>query len=211
MTRLDIWLAQATRHLSKHSAAQVRAEIREHYEAARDAAVENGAADEEADRLAVDALGKAARANRQYRKVLLTSAEAKMLREANWEARAICSRPWLKLLLRGIPAIALLAAAFFFLKGATALAQVLLIGAIGIGIVLAIPFLPVYTPSRSQVFRYLKCAVLAATVVLAFGPDSLKWSWLIFSCLWPIAWTEWTRRSIRRKLPIAQWPNHLYL
>jgi len=52
--------------------------------------------------------------------------------------------------------------------------------------------------------------VLAGTLLLAFGPDALKWSWLT-SCLWPLAWIEWTRISIRRKLPVAQWPKQLYL
>ena len=43
MTALDTWLKQTTRHLSRDSAAQVRAEIQEHYEAGRDAAISGGA------------------------------------------------------------------------------------------------------------------------------------------------------------------------
>jgi general stress protein YciG len=43
MTELDSWLKQATRHLSKESVAQVRTEIREHYESAREAAMSGGA------------------------------------------------------------------------------------------------------------------------------------------------------------------------
>ena len=39
MTALESWLQQATRHLSAESAAQVRTEIREHYESAREAAL----------------------------------------------------------------------------------------------------------------------------------------------------------------------------
>src|SRR5262245_8350522 len=92
MTALDSWLTQATRHLSKDSAAQVRTEIHEHYESAREAAVSGGATADEADRLAVTALGDAKAANRQYRKVLLTSAEARMLHAGNREARVLCSR-----------------------------------------------------------------------------------------------------------------------
>ena len=41
MTGLDSWLKQATRSLAKDAAAQVRIEIQEHYEAARDWAVSN--------------------------------------------------------------------------------------------------------------------------------------------------------------------------
>ena len=58
MNRLDVWLGQATKHLSKNSADRVRSEIREHYEAAREAALGDGASDEEADGRAVDASGK---------------------------------------------------------------------------------------------------------------------------------------------------------
>src|SRR5580658_3583613 len=100
MTGLDSWLKQATRHLSKDSAAQVQTEIRDHYESARDAAMIGGATADEAERRALTALGDAKTANRQYRHVLLTSAEARMLREGAWEARVVCSRPlpkWLAL------------------------------------------------------------------------------------------------------------------
>jgi hypothetical protein len=93
MAELESWLKQATRCLSKDSATQVRIEIREHYDSAREAAIRDGATAEEANRLAVTGPGNAKAANRKYRKVLLTSAEAKMLGEGNWEARAICSTP----------------------------------------------------------------------------------------------------------------------
>src|SRR3984885_12471160 len=116
-SNLDNWLAQATRHLSKDSAAQVRAEIHEHYQSARDTAINNGATAEEADQSAVVALGDAKTANCQYRNVMLTSAEAKLLRESQWESRAVCSRPWLKWLLLTMPAVALWASAALFLTG----------------------------------------------------------------------------------------------
>jgi hypothetical protein len=96
MTALDTWLKQATRHLSKASGARVQSEIREHYESAREEAMSGEATATEADRLAMVSLGDAKSANRQYRKVLLTSAEARMLREGNWETSALCSRSWLK-------------------------------------------------------------------------------------------------------------------
>ncbi len=211
MTGLDNWLTQATRHLSKDSAAQVRTEIQEHYESAREASMAGGATADEADRLAVTALGDAKAANRQYRKVLLTSAEARMLRDAKWEARAVCSRPWLWWLLLPIPVAALLAATALFLLGAIAVARVLLAGGIGMGFLFAAPFLPVYTPSRGRIFRGVKWVVLISMLVLAFGPNALKWSWLLASCLWPLAWIEWTRVSIRRKLRVAEWPRPLYL
>jgi hypothetical protein len=165
----------------------------------------------EAERLAVIALGNAKAANKQYRRVLLTSAEARVLRESNGEVRAVCSRPLLKWLLLAMPVAALLASAALFFTGAVAVARVLLVGGIGMGILFAGPFLPLYTPSRGRVFRVVKWVVLLGMLGLAFGADALKWSWLLASCLWPMAWIEWTRVSIRRKLPVAQWPKHLYL
>lgn len=211
MTALDSWLRQATRRLSNESAAQVRTEIQEHYESARETAMSGGTTAEEADRIAVTALGDAKAANRQYRNVLLTSAEVKVLRDAQWEARAVCSRPWLKWLILAIPVAALLASAALFLTGAIPLSRMLLAGAVATGILLGAPFLPIYTLSRGRVFRVVKWVVLIGALVLAFGPDALKMSWLLFSCLWPMAWIEWTRISIRRKLRVAEWPKQLYL
>jgi hypothetical protein len=209
MTDLETWLKQATRHLSKDSVARVRTEIQEHYESAREAALSNGATTDEAERLAVTALGDAKSANCQYRDVLLTSAEARILREGEWERRAFCS--WRKWLLPAIPGTALLAASACFFAGAFGPARTLLVGGIGMGLCFGVHFLPVYTPSRARVFRPVKWILLAGTLLLAFGPDAVKWSWLLTSCLWPLAWIEWTRISIRRKLPVAQWPKQLYL
>jgi hypothetical protein len=189
----------------------VRTEIQEHYESAREEAASRGASVDEADRLAVAALGDAKAANCQYRNVLLTSAEARVLRDARWEARAFCSRPWLKWLLVAMPVVALLAATISFRAGASAIARVLLVGGVGMGLWFTLPFLPVYTPSRGRIVRCVKWVVLVATLGLAFGSDALRWSWLLFSCLWPLAWIEWTRVSVRRKLPVAEWPKALYL
>ena len=211
MTPIDAWLKKATRHLSKDSASRVRTEIQDHYESEREAAVNRGLGAEEADCLAVTGLGDARAANREYRKVLLTSAEARMLHEANWEARAICSRAWLKWLMRALPVAALLAAIVLFLTGGVAVARVLVAVGIGLGFVFVAPLLPVYSPSRARVFRWVKWAALAGSLMLAFGPDALKLSWLLASCLWPMVWIEWTRSSIRRKLPVAKWPRQLYL
>jgi hypothetical protein len=211
MTGLDSWLNQATRKLSNDSTVRVRSEIQEHYESAREAAMSNGATADEAERAALTALGDAKAANCQYRTVLLTSAEARLLREGNWEARAICSRPWLKWLLLAMPVVALFGAIAFFLKGASAAGSDLLAGGIGVGILFAAPFLLVYTTTRARVFRFVKWSVLLGILGFAFWPDTLKWSWLLFSSLWPVVWIEMMRSSIRRKLPVAQWPRQLYL
>lgn len=166
-----------------------------------------GSISEEAARFAVTALGDAKAANRQYRSVLLTSAEARMLRDGNWEARVVCSRPWLKWLLPAIPVVAFLAATAFFLAGAIATTRVLLAGGIAMSLVFVAPFLPLYTPSHARVFRVVKFLAMIGALWLA-----LQWSWLLLIlCVYSLAWTEWTRVSIRRKLPVAEWPKQLYL
>jgi hypothetical protein len=207
MTTLDGWLNQATRRLAKDSAEQVRTEIREHYESAREAAVCGGATAGEADHSALAALGDAKAANRQYRKVLLTATEARMLRNAKRESGAVCSSPWLKWAFRAMPIAAALAAAALFRAGEIGQAWAVIL----IGLLSTSPFLPVYTPARGRVFRLVKWAAIIGILGLALGPDTLQWSWLMFSCLWPLFWIEWTRASIRRKLPIEKWPRALYL
>jgi hypothetical protein len=196
MTRLDSWLNRATRHLSKDSAAQVRTEIREHYESAREAAVGGGATEDEADRSALAALGDAKAANRQYRKVLLTSYEARMLRDATRQS-AVCFPPWLKWWLRATPVgILLMAVALLFLEGGIdqALVTMLICGGLA-----ASPFLPVYAPARGRIFRRIKWAAMIGMFGLAFWPNAHQWYWALLSC--PLIWIEWTRASIRRKLP----------
>jgi hypothetical protein len=210
-TPLDRWIARATRDLSLDSAGQVRAEIQEHFESAREAAIAGGAGAPDADRMALGALGDPKTAHCQYRKVLLTSAEAKMLREGNWESRAVCARPWLKHLLLAVPAIPLIVTFVMISRGATAAARLPFLASVALFIFFAAPFLPVYTPWRARAYRAIKWATLVAIFALAFGADSLKYSWLIASCLWIPCWTEATRMSIRRKLPVAQWPKQLYL
>jgi hypothetical protein len=211
MTDLHTWLGQATRHLAKDGVAQVRTEIGEHYELARDAAIADGATAEEADRIAINALGDAAVANRQYRHVLLTAAEARMLRKGSWESHAVCSRPWLKHLIAGAGLAIFAVGAALFLTGHRAVARDVFLCGIGMSPFVAALLLPIYTPSRGFVFRCGKWIAMTGTIVLILGPDALKWSWLLISSLLPLARMEWTRASIRRKLPAKAWPRHLYL
>jgi hypothetical protein len=211
MPTLDLWLEQATRRLSKDSAEQVRAEIQEHYECAREAALNGGAGADESERSAIAALGDAKIANRQYRRVLVTASEEKMLHQGNWEGRLVCSRPWIKWLLWTISAVALSISAASYRNGQGALAQVTLALGLGTGVSFTVPFLPVYTPSRSRVFRVVLWAVKIGIWLLTFGPGALKVYWVVPLCLWQSAWIEWKRASLRRKLPVAKWPKQLYL
>lgn len=211
MTSLDSWITQATCRLSRDSAAQVRREILEHYEQERDAAIIRGASLEEADRSAVASLGSPQAANRQYRKVLLTSEEATMLRAGNREARAICSRPWLKWTLLAPPVAALMVACAFFFAGKIAIARGALLSTVAVAVFFNAPFLPIYTPLRSRIYRVVKWATVVALLSLLLGRDMFTYSWLLASCVWIPFWTEWTRFCIRRKLPVADWPRQLYL
>jgi hypothetical protein len=208
---LDRWLRQATQCLANDSAGQVVSEIREHYESAREAAIAAGARPDDADEAALALLGDAKIANRQYRKVLLTSGEARLLRRGNWQGRAICSRPRLKRLLVGLPAAAALAASYLFYAGVAEAGRVLLAAGVAMTFGFIAPLLPIYTPARSRIVRYARGIVVPAALILAFGAHAPDSSWLIFASLWPMVWIEWTRMSIRRKLPVARWPKHLYL
>ena len=51
-----------------------------------------------------------------------------MLREGDWEARAVCSRPWLKWLFLAAPGAALFAAAILFFSGSISIVWLLLVG-----------------------------------------------------------------------------------
>jgi hypothetical protein len=211
MTGLESWLKQATRHLSAESAAQVRTEIQDHFESARDAAIAAGTTAREADLVALAALGDAKAANCQYRRVLLTSEEARLLRQGNHEAQFVCGHRWLKWLFPAASIATLLTGTVLLLIGVGPAAQIMLAAGTITGLLSSAPFLPIYTPSRGRVFRYLKWVVFIGAFVLIFGSDTLKMSWLLISCLSPLAWIEWTRVSIRRKLPVSKWPRQLYL
>jgi hypothetical protein len=208
---LDRWLEQATRRLSKDSAAQVRTEIQEHYQSAREAAISDGASQDEANRMALTALGDAKIANTQYRRVLLTASEARLLQQGNREAGVVCSisgRQWLLLAVSLIP---LLAAGALLRTGWTGQGRVTLALGLGIGFTILAPRLPIYTPSRARVFRYFRWMIQVGLLLLAFGPGAMRMSWLILLCVWQLMWVEWKRASIRRKLPVADWPRQLYL
>lgn len=231
MTALDTWLVRATRQLSADSAAQVRAEIEQHYESAREDAVRNGATVDEADRSAVSALGDPRAANSQYREALITRSEAKLLRSSACEARFFTGTPVRKRLLILVPAVAATCAATAyaiftitapfaipFPASANANATAALVARIGIGaailtaIVLAAPLLPIYTPVRARFYRAAKwLTVIALSALLYDRVHFLEWSWLMLNCFSFVAWLEIKRMSLRRKIPAANWPKHLYL
>jgi hypothetical protein len=231
MTALDTWLAQATRQLSAASAAQVRTEIEQHYESAREDALASGVAADEADRVAVAALGDPRAANSQYREILITRSEAKLLRSSACEARFFSATPVRKRLLAIVPAAAAMCAAgayaiatitapfaIPFAASASAnaiaalVARIAIVAAILTAVVFAVPLLPIYTPARARIYRAAKWLTVILLSVVFFDPSNrLEWSWLVLNCFSFVAWIELKRMSIRRKIPAANWPKHLYL
>ena len=67
----------------------MRTEIQEHYQSAREAAINGGASQDEANRMALIALGDAKTANKQYLRVLLTASESGTLSKT-WWLLALC-------------------------------------------------------------------------------------------------------------------------
>lgn len=206
---IEQWLERATRCLSQESRAIASREILEHLEEARNVALASGSVLTAAE--ALKAIGDPREANRLYRRTLLTSREARLLHQGNWEARAICSNSMLKRLLVLVPATALLAAVAMYLRGERATAEMLAVGSGTMAVVLLGPFLPIYTNPRAQIYRVVKWTAFLGLYVLLAVQFGWRQSWIFYCAIWPAVWIEWTRAAIRRKLPTAQWPKQLYL
>jgi hypothetical protein len=71
--------------------------------------------------------------------------------------------------------------------------------------------LPVYTPSRARVYRWVKWPAMLVATGLAFGSTVFTWWGAFAICISGFVWMERVRHSIRRKLPAAQWPKELFL
>jgi hypothetical protein len=211
MATLDNWLNLAVRRLSTDSADMVRREIQEHYDAARENALSDGIDPQEADLLAVQALGDPCVANRQYRKVLLTKSEAAVLRHSNAESRMLCSGGWAKWILLSTPGTLLLISVITFAGHMPSLARGVFVLAALMAMFFMVPYFPIYTPTRGRIFRVTKWIIMIGSLIVLFGPDGWNWAWLNSCCLYPVIYMEWKRMIIRRKLPIAHWPKQLYL
>jgi len=210
-TSLDRWLNQAVKRLSQDSADLVRREIQEHYDSAREAALQQGIDPQQADLMALQALGDPCAANRQYRKVLLTSSEARVLRQSDAESRLICSNGWAKWVLLSTPGTLLLISAISLAMHQSKLALGVLVLSVLMTLFFIVPLLPIYTPGKGRIFRVIKWAMMIGSIVVLFGPDGWNWAWLNTCCLYPVIYMEWKRMMIRRKLPISRWPKQLYL
>ena len=207
MTPLETWLAGAVHGLSADSAAQVRAEIQEHYQSAYEAALAGGDTTTEAEFRAVAALGNARSSNRQYRRVLLTVREAKHLYYMTVDpsylpARQVTVGKWAARLLMA-EATAGLVLASWKDQGWMYLSLAI------VGTGLFFRFLPVDTRSRGRKYRWAKWIASLGTAGLAawlrIGP-----AWLPLGLLIMPAYFRYVHASIRRKLPVNKWPAKLY-
>ena len=95
---------------------------------------------------------------------------------------------------------------------AALVARVAIGAAILTAMVLGVPLLPIYTPVRARYYRAAKWLTVIILSVLLYDPVHFReWSWLMLNCFSFVAWIELKRMSIRRKVPAADWPKHLYL
>ena len=211
MSELEQWLKVAICGLARDAAVEVRREILEHFEAARESFLTNGCEEEKAAGLALAALGDARVANREYRRVLLTAEEAKVLREGAVDAKIFCSNGWLRPGILALAVAGLVAAVGFAATGHMQNAGTLLLVELGMSPLVAALFLRIKTRLWGRVYRGWKWAALMAAIVLLLGPNATKFLWLLIVCLWPMVLSEIRRASIRRKLPVKLWPRHLYL
>jgi hypothetical protein len=204
MTPLDNWLSAATHGLSAESTAQVRAEIREHYQSGYEAALDLGVPSPEAELTAVTALGDPISANRQYRRVLLTAREANVLFYMTFDssclpAPRVTAGKWLA---RMLVAEAVAGIALASWKDPTGW----YLGAVLVGLLLA-GLLPVDTLARGRTYRWAKWTALIGGAALTgwYGTP-----WAPLAVLLVSAHFDYFRMSIRRKLPVNQWPKGLY-
>lgn len=210
---IESWLDTATCGLAKDGAARVREEMVAHYESARDEALADGAPAEEADRVALAALGSAKAAKRANREVHVTAWESRLLREDEWVGRVMCSRRlWLAL-----PILVICAAVAALSLDFSPQSMVVLVGALGMAFIFGAPIVfPITTRARGRAYRLVKWVWLIAVMWLAFSPGRTGDSWASFFAtggllLWLAGWIEWRRILLRRKIPYGEWPRGLYL
>jgi hypothetical protein len=226
---LEQWLAVATRGLSAESIKKVRAEITEHHRSASEASAIAGAPPSDANQQAIRALGDAESANRQYRRVLLTAREARGLELATARESRLptsvalfymgssvpISPQWIKrikMAKRLINVLWLMDMLWLLSNGRLipskydalfwTFVPVTLVAFLG-------TVLPIGTTSRSRIYRLAKwfAWLWGATLAARHGPFI---SWIPFITLILPAYYDYRRMRIRGKVPVNQWPQHLY-
>jgi len=191
---LKNWLEVATRELAEESTARVQAEIEEHY----GSALASGASDREA----VAALGDAARANWEYRKVLLTKADARWLESVRRRGDFPLFGAYI------LATAGLVGGAAKILQGSLygafpALSMVL------IGTLFIVPrWVKIDTRPRNRIYRALQWAVIIGVPVALASVGRLKPVFFVYLVFVIAAYKDYL---LRRKLPVEEWPKDLYL
>lgn len=210
MTNLDKWLDAATRGLSEESAARVRAEISDHYQLAYEAAIANGASAEQANLAVIAALGDAKSENREYRRVFLTVWEQRLLDSMRNKFPGL--PPGRVKLGKTLAAILMIEAFGMIATGIykdPSRASTLFFLAPMIAIPLIARVLPISTPGQGRMFRVAQWSFLLIGAFLAatFGA---KYATGFVGVFLMTAYFQRTYASIRRKVPVSQWPKQLY-
>ena len=202
MQTLDQWLSVATRDLCESAAETVRTEIREHYLSAVESAATSGVDLPDAERRALNALGDAKTANRQYRRVLLTEGEGVLLRWLTSWKHKLWAGVWVFLSLLAlvlVPASTLSHMKYLF----TMMVIDLLLQAV-----------PISSIRAGWIVRAMRWGVLTIgltmAIVSAMGDRLLYVPGFV---LWVVSvvHTEFRLFVLRRKVPVDHWPSRLWV
>lgn len=192
---LDSWIDRASRGLAPESRARVQAEIEEHFRCA----MEEPFATEVA---VVRALGDPRVANRAYKRVLVTAAEARLM---HWNAFGD-RQPKLSL------AVFLAIAVMWGSMGTLASTWIAIVMVFE-GFLVALPRRGrPYTGRKLVTYRCLRM-VWGVAFFGAVGSTAAA-PLVVATMVSPLAfyvWNEWMNARIRRKLPVDQWPKAIYL
>lgn len=202
--RLEAWLAIANRGLSAESAAAVRTEIGAHYEDAYEEATARGSHAAEAERTAVAALGSPWSANREYRRVLLTAREAKLLRQLRHSSESHEAELQIARWLASVTLVT-----FCILA---ALLPVSMTGIVIAGLILLLvvqTFIAINTKRRGRLYRTARWIWLIIAAYATYTGGAVWYFWIVLCGLVTCAYGEYQLFSIRRKIPVEQWPKRL--
>ena len=202
MQTLEQWLEVATEGLCDAAAARVRAEIGEHYLSALESANSAGVDQRDAERRALNALGEAKVANRQYRRVLLTESEARTLS---------------RLTSRWPPVVGILLLAPFAIYAIfTRTSELNFLFAFCV-VEVALRAIPVSSIRAGWVVRVFRWGNVTAFQTMWFvkmmdlGKVPPLTYLMILFMIHSLVQTEYTRFVLRRKVPAEQWPRMLWI
>jgi hypothetical protein len=207
---LGEWLAVATRKLSAESVEHVREEIEEHFTSAKEEALAAGVHPHDTGLSALVSLGDPKAAHRACRKVLLTKAEERLLR--NFKSKG----PRMIGVAAGCLVLALVwIVAVFLPAGFQESPHENELTLLLVFVYLALALRPWITSKRNQTnSRIFFCFYVVCGAGSLFLLDSpqlhLGHSVLLIVAVMACWLTIRRRQQLRRKLPIDKWPDDLF-